>query len=52
MKKVKVAGIELLKFNKYLVKTSCGHNFVNDTSVVKVKDVPDYVNCSRCKPKS
>jgi len=50
VKRVKVVGIELLKFNKYLVKPSCGHSFVNDTSVVKVKEVPEYMICTRCKP--
>ena len=48
MKKVKIVGVELLRFNKYLVTPSCKHSFVNDTSVVKLKDVPDYITCMRC----
>ena len=50
MKRVKVVGIERLKFNKYIVKPSCGHSFVNDTSVTKLKEVPEYITCTRCKP--
>ena len=49
LKKVKIIGVELLKFNKYLVIPSCKHSFVNDTSVVKLKDVPDQIICDRCK---
>lgn len=50
MRRVKVKSVELLKFNKYLVTPSCNHAFVNDTSVNKLKEVPDYINCARCNP--
>ena len=50
MKKAKIKNIRLLKFNKYLVIPTCGHSFVNDTSVTKVKDLPVYVNCVKCMP--
>lgn len=49
MKKSKVTKLELLKFNKYLVKLSCGHWFINDTTVTKIKDMSQFINCDKCK---
>lgn len=49
LKKVKIVKVELLKFNKYLVKLSCGHWYINDKTLDKIKDLTQFVNCSKCK---
>jgi len=49
LKKSKVVKVELMKFNKYLVRLSCGHWFVNDGTVTKIKDLTQFINCTKCK---